>query len=46
MLRGRARPQKATLVAGADDTRTKPQQHGGEEPRTRVPVSTQFTDTY
>jgi putative transposase len=45
--RGRARLQKTTLVvAGADDTRTKPQQHGGEEPRTGVPVSTQATDAY
>jgi len=47
VLRGRARPQKTTLaVARADDTRTKPQQHGGEEPRTGVPVSMQVTDAY
>jgi putative transposase len=45
--RGRARPQKTTLVvAGADDTRTKPQQHRGEEPRTGVPVSTQVAVAY
>jgi putative transposase len=37
--RGRVRPQKTTLlVAEADDTRTKPQQQRGEEPRTGVPV--------
>jgi putative transposase len=47
VLRGRARLQKTTLaVAGADDTRTKPQQQGGEEPRTGVPISTQATDAY
>jgi putative transposase len=37
--RGRARLQKTTLVAGADDTRTEPRV--GEEPRTGVPVSGQ-----
>jgi putative transposase len=31
--RGRARPQKTTLVAGADDTRTKPQLGGGTPDR-------------
>jgi putative transposase len=36
VLRGRARLQKTTLVAGADDTRTHPA--WGEEPRTGVPV--------
>jgi putative transposase len=45
--RGRARLQKTTLVvAGADDTRTKPQRHRGEEPRTGVLVSRQATDAY
>jgi Putative transposase DNA-binding domain len=45
--RGRARPQKTTLVvAEADDTRTKPQRHGGEETRTGVLVSRQATDAY
>jgi putative transposase len=29
VLRGRARPQKTTLVAGADDTRTEPRVGGG-----------------
>ena len=39
VLRGRARPQKTTLVAGADDTRTKPRlQQQGEEPRAGVPA--------
>jgi putative transposase len=43
VLRGRARPQKTTLVvAGADDARTKPQQQRGEELRTGVPVSGQM----
>jgi putative transposase len=47
VLRGRVRLQKTTLVvAGADDARTKPQQHEGAEPRTGVPVSMQVTDAY